>query len=67
MFNITVDPFIAKLIESNKELKTAYEQWLLQEIKLKELSAKGNFTNLKIMQAKSKEAKPKNILKPEIF
>ncbi len=67
MLNITVDPFIAKLIEGNAELKAAYEQWLLQEVKLRELSAKGNYTNLKMMQAKGKQVKQKSELKPEIF
>ncbi len=67
MLNITVDPFVAKLIEGNPDLKAAYEKWLLQEINLKELSAKTNYSHLKMMQTKGKDDKKKSVLKPEIF
>lgn len=67
MLNIAIDPFLAKLIEGNEELKKSYEQWLLQEVKLRELSAKGNYTNLKMMQMKGKEKKEKKVFKQEPF
>lgn len=67
MLNITIDPFVAKLIEGNADLKSAYEQWLLQEVKLRELSAKGNYFHLKMMQTKGKEKKQNPVYKSERF
>lgn len=67
MLNQTFDPFVIELIKGNEALKQAYESLLLQELKLRELSAKSNFNNLKIQISKGKEVKEKPKLAPEIF
>lgn len=57
MLNQTIDPFIAEIIKNNPGLKQAYETMLLQEIRLRELNAKTNYTAIKtkIIQSKQKD------------
>lgn len=55
-----IDEFSLALIKENPELKKAYEAYLLQEFKNKELNAKTNYNALKAKINQNKE-KPKGV------
>ena len=54
---MNLDAFTMELIKDDSGLKKAYVAAMIQEMKLRELSAKSNYTALKIKvtQAKNKE------------
>lgn len=52
-----IDAFTLELIKGNPDLKNAYEAFLLQDFKVRELNAKSNYKALKdkVNQTKTKQ------------
>jgi len=61
------DPNVLDLIKGNEALLKAYQSVLLQDLRLKELTLKNNYTSLKMKIVKERNEKNKPKINTEKF